>query len=55
MGIFQLPEDEAPDLIGFQPENLGEFGVQALFRILQEILVGLMEFPTGICQLPLRS
>ena len=47
MGIFQFPENKAADGLGFQTENQGKFRVQELLGIVQEILVGLMELPTG--------
>ena len=53
MGIFQLPEDEAADGSGIQVENQGELGIQELLGVIQEVLVGLMEFPSRGELLPL--
>ena len=53
MGIFQLPEDEAADGPGLQVEDQGELGIQKLLGVIQEILVPLMEFPSGGELLPL--
>ena len=47
MGIFQFTEDEAADGPGLQVEDQGELGIQELLGIIQEILVRLMEFPSG--------
>ena len=47
MGIFQFSADEIVDFPGFQAENQGKFRIQELLGVVEEILVGLMELPTG--------